>query len=106
METIVHTISRELGAKAEVWGLLFDVSEDITKTVQEIYIVSVSSDGELTSDFLGLIELGADSTVQNIAEGLVKLFQGTGLDNWKTKLVAVCTDRAAVNAGMCNGVVP
>lgn len=29
-----------------------------------------------------------------------------GLDEWKTKLAAVCTDGAAVNVGMCKGIVP
>ena len=67
---------------AEFWGLLFDRSEDITKTEQEIvYIVSVSSNGEFTSDFIGLIELGADRTAQAIIDGLVRLFQDTGLDD-------------------------
>lgn len=110
METIADTISGELRAKlqsAEFWGLLFDGSEDITKTEQEIvYIVSVSGNGEFTSDFLGLIELGADRTAQSITNGLVRLFLDTGLDDWVTKLVAVCTDGAAVNVGMYNGVVP
>ena len=70
---------------AEFWELLFDGSEDITE--QEIvYIVFVSSNGEFTSDF--------------------STFQDTGLDDWTTKLVAVCTDGAAVNVGVYNGVVP
>lgn len=110
MQSIACSISRELHAKlqsAEFWGLLFDGSEDITKTEQEIvYIVSVSNNGEFTSDFLGLIELGADRTAQAITDGLVRLFQDTGLDDWATKLVAVCTDGAAVNVGIYNGVVP
>lgn len=39
--------------------MLFDGSEDITK--QEIvYIVSVSSAGEFNSDFLGIMNLGAN----------------------------------------------
>lgn len=58
------------------------------------------------TDFLGLIELGAHRTAQAITDGLVRLFQDTGLDDWTTKLVAVCTDRAAVNVGIYNGVVP
>ncbi|CAK6980187.1 hypothetical protein AMEX_G21 [Scomber scombrus] len=98
MQSIAHTISGELRAKlqsAEFWGLLFDGSEDITQTEQEIvYIVSVSSNGKFTSDFLGVIELGADRTAQAITDGLVRLFQDTGLDDWITKLVAVCTDGA------------
>ncbi|TNN75622.1 hypothetical protein EYF80_014172 [Liparis tanakae] len=104
MQSIAHTISGELRAKlqsVEFWGLLFDGSEDITKTEQEIvYIVSVSNNGEYASDFLGLIELGADRTAQAITDGLVRLFQDTGLDDWANKLVAVCTDGAAVNVGM------
>ncbi|KAG9280288.1 hypothetical protein AMEX_G21 [Astyanax mexicanus] len=110
MQSIAHTISRELRAKlqaAQFWGLLFDGSEDITKTEQEIvYIVSVSTNGEFSSDFLGLVELGADRTAQAITDGLVKLFQDACLDDWRTKLVAVCTDGAAVNVGVYNGVVP
>ncbi|XP_062389624.1 uncharacterized protein LOC134078010 [Sardina pilchardus] len=110
MQSIACTISVELRAKlqsAEFWGLLFDGSEDITKTEQEIvYIVSVSSNGEFSSDFIGLIELGADRTAQAITNGLARLFQDTGLDDWTTKLVAVCTDGAAVNVGIYNGVVP
>lgn len=110
MQSIAHAISGDLRAKlqsAEFWGLLFDGSEDITKTEQEIvYIVSVSSNGEFNSDFIGLIELGADRTAQAITDRLVRLFQDTGLDDWTTKLVAVCTDGAAVNVGMYNGVVP
>lgn len=40
---------------------------DITKTEQEIvYIESMCSNGELLSDLLGLIELGADQTAQAI----------------------------------------
>lgn len=35
----------------------------------------------------------------------VRLFQDTGLDDWATKLVVVCTDEAAVNMGMYNSVV-
>ncbi|TNN51963.1 hypothetical protein EYF80_037870 [Liparis tanakae] len=106
MQSIAHTISGELRAKlqsVEFWGLLFDIA----KTEQEIvYIVSVSNNGEFASDFLGLIELGADRTAQAITDGLVRHFQGTGLDDWTTKLVALCTDGAAVNVGMYNGVVP
>ncbi|KAM7388965.1 hypothetical protein PAMP_022966 [Pampus punctatissimus] len=37
---------------------------------------------------------------------LVRLFQDTCLDDWATKLVAVCTDGAAVNVRIYNGVVP
>ncbi|KAK6294290.1 hypothetical protein J4Q44_G00351200, partial [Coregonus suidteri] len=58
---------------------------------------TLRSNGEFTSDFIGLIELGADRTAQAITDGLVRLFQDTGLDDWTTKLVAVCTDGAAVN---------
>ncbi|CAL8373520.1 unnamed protein product [Arctogadus glacialis] len=84
-----------------------DITKSITKTEQEIvYIVSVSSNGEFSSDFVGLIELGADRTAQAITDGLVRLFQDTGLDDWTTKLVAVCSDGAAVNFGVYNGVVP
>jgi len=47
MQSIAQTISSELSEKlkaAEFWGVLFDGSEDITTTEQEIvYIVSVSS---------------------------------------------------------------
>lgn len=110
MQSIAQTVSGELRAKlqaAQFWGLLFDGSEDITKTEQEIvYIVSVSSNGEFSSDFLGFIELGADRTAQAITDGLVKLFRDSGLDDWRTKVVAVCTDGAAVNVGVYNGVVP
>ncbi|GAA6105996.1 zinc finger protein 883-like [Tachysurus ichikawai] len=101
MEIIAQTVSTELREKlksAEFWGLLFDGSEDITKTEQEIvYIVSVSSSGEFTIDFLGLIELGAKRTARDITEGLVKLFNDLGLDKWRAKLDAVCTNGAAVN---------
>ena len=77
------------------------------KTEQEIvYIVCVSSNGEISSDFVGLIELGADRTAQAITDGLVRLFQDKGLDDWTTKLVAVCSDGATVNVGVYNGVVP
>lgn len=73
--------------------------KDITKTEQEIvYIVSVSNNGEFTFEFLGLIELGADQSAQAITNGLVKLFHDAGLDDWMTKLVAVCTDGAAVKS--------
>lgn len=110
VQSIAKTISKELMDKlrsAEFWGLLFDGSEDITKTEQEIvYILSVSSHGEYSSDFLGLIELGADGTAQAITDGLVKLFLDVGLDDWREKLVALCTDGAAVNVGTYNGVVP
>lgn len=92
---------------AEFWGLLFDGSEDITKTEQEIvYIVSLSSSGESTSDFVGLIELGDDRTAHAITDGLVRLFQDTGLDDWTTKSIAVCTDRVAFNVGVYNSIVP
>ena len=90
MQSIAHTISGELREKlqyAEFWWLLFDGSEDITKTEQEIvYIVSVSSNGEFMSDFLGLIEQGADRTAQAITDGLVRLFHAqawmTGQRSW------------------------
>ena len=64
METIAQTIDLELCEKlkgADFWGVLFDGSEDITKTEQEIvYIVSVSyKEEEYSADFLGLIHLGA-----------------------------------------------
>ena len=71
-----------------------------------VYMVSVSRKGEFTLDFLGLIELSADRTVQAITNGLVRLFQDTGLDDWTTKSVAVNTDGAAVNVGVYNGVLP
>lgn len=110
MQTIAHTISRELRAKlqsAEFWGLLFDGSDDITKAKQEIvYILSVSSKGEFTSAFLGLFEPGADWTARVITDGLLRLFQDAGLDTWTKRLVAVCTDGAAVNVSMYNGTVP
>lgn len=90
MQSIAYAISGELRAKlhsAEFWVLLFDGSEDYTKTEQEIvYIVSVSSNGEFTSDFIGLIEFGADRTAQAITDRLVRLFQDTGLDDWTTKV--------------------
>ncbi|KAM3867758.1 piwi-like protein 1 [Diretmus argenteus] len=111
MQTIAQTISSELFEKlkaAEFWGLLFDGSEDINKTEQEIvYIVSVSSNGEFSSDFLGLIHLGVKRSAQDIVDGLVQLFQECGLaEEWQTKLVSVCTDGAAVNVGVYNGVIP
>ncbi|KAF1391074.1 hypothetical protein PFLUV_G00064820 [Perca fluviatilis] len=88
MQSIAHTISGELRAKlqtAEFWGLLFDGAEDITKTEQEIvYIVSVSNNGEFTSDFIGLIELGADRTAQAITHGDFSRTQAwmTGQQSW------------------------
>ncbi|XP_065096446.2 E3 SUMO-protein ligase ZBED1-like [Paramisgurnus dabryanus] len=92
-----HSRERGIRAKlqsADFWGLLFDGSEDITKTEQEIvYIVSVSSNGEFTSDFIGLIELGADRTAQAITDGLVSLFQDIGLEQrWSKK--NCCTEKA------------
>ncbi|CAM4554150.1 unnamed protein product [Leuciscus chuanchicus] len=62
--------------------------------------------GHFSSDFLGLINLGANQTAQDIVDGLVQLFHACSLTEWKTKLVSVCTDGAAVNVGMYNGVVP
>lgn len=50
--------------------------EDITRTEQEIvYIVSVSSNRVFSSNFLGLIELGANRTAQNISDRLVNLLR-------------------------------
>ena len=69
-------------------------------------LFTLFSNGEFTSDFIGLIELGADRTAQAITDGLVRLFHDTGLDDWTKKLVAVCTDGAAVNVGIYNGVLP
>lgn len=111
IETIAKTISSELHEKlkaSEFWGLLFDGSADINKIEQEIvYIVSVSSDGEYSLDFLGLINLGAQRTAQDIVDGLVQLFHDCGLaDEWRTKLVSVCTDGAPVNVGKYSGVIP
>ena len=80
MQSIAHTISGELRAKlqsAEFWGLLFYRSEDITKTEQEIVYI-VSSNGEFISDFIGLIELGADRTAQAVTDGL-ETFPGHSL---------------------------
>lgn len=111
METIAQAISSELYEKlkaAEFWGVFFDGSEDITKVEQEIvYIVSVGSKGEFSSDSLGFINLGVKRTAQDITDGLEQLFHACGLgDEWKTKLVSVCTDGAAVNVRVYNGVVP
>lgn len=39
-------------------------------------------------------------------DGLVQLFHACRLTDWKMKLVSVCTDGAAVNVGMYNGVIP
>ena len=66
-------------------------------------LFTLFSNGEFTSDFIGLIELGADRTAQAITD---RPFQDTGLDDWTKKLVAVCTDGAAVNVGIYNGVLP
>lgn len=89
MDNAEHRTCYQGGEKlqsAEFWGLLFDESEDITKTEQEIVnIVSVPSNGEFTSDFLGLTEPGADRTAQAITGGLVRLFHDAGLDDWTTK---------------------
>ncbi|KAG7524838.1 hypothetical protein JOB18_017559 [Solea senegalensis] len=95
MQSIAHSISRELRTKlqsADFRGLLFDGSEDITKTKQEICdIVSVSSSGEFTPDFIGLIELDADRTAQAITDALVRLFQD--LDDWTTNRRGCCQRR-------------
>ncbi len=46
--------------------MLFNISEDITKTEQKImYIVSVLSKGVFSTDFLGLINLGVTQSVQD-----------------------------------------
>lgn len=39
-------------------------------------------------------------------DGLVRLLEDTGLDDWTTTLVAACTNEAAINVGIFNGVVP
>lgn len=66
MQSITQIISSELCEKlkaAKFWGVLFDGSENITKMEHEIvYIVSVSNNGEFTSDFIGLINLGVNRT--------------------------------------------
>lgn len=36
----------------------------------------------------------------------MRLFEERGLDKWTAKLIAVCTDGAAVNVGANNGMVP
>lgn len=51
----------------------------------------VSNNRDLTADFLGFIELGADQTWQAITDGLMKLFYDAGLDKQMTNCVAVCT---------------
>lgn len=51
-----------------------------------------------TSDFLGLIELGSEWTAAATTDGLVKN------DRWTKS--AMCTDGAAVNVGMYNGILP
>ncbi len=103
-EKVVHASDNysELCEKLKAdkfWGVLFDGSEDITKMEHEIvYIVSVSSNGKFTSDFIGLISLGVNRMAQDITDGLVQLFHACGLEEeWKTKLVSVCTNGAAVN---------
>lgn len=54
--------------------------------------MSVSSNGVLTSDFLGLVELGADRSTQAITDGLVNLFRATGLDDWQLRQLATVGD--------------
>lgn len=63
--------------------------------------MSLTSNGELISDFLGLIELGADRTAHTIPD-----FEEADSDNWTDKLVAVCTNGASVYNGVYNGIVP
>ncbi|KAG2455818.1 NLRP3 protein, partial [Polypterus senegalus] len=96
MQTIARTISAESKAKLEsaaFWGLIFDGSEDIIKTEQEIvFIVPVSNIGQFTTEFLGLIELGADRSAQTVADGLVKTFPGSRLGQLEEK-VGRCVHR-------------
>lgn len=42
----------------------------------------------------------------SIMAGLVKPVYGTGLYDWMTDLVTVCTDGVAVSIGMWNGILP
>ena len=69
---VINSALREKLKSAEFCGLLFDGSEDINKTEQEIvYTVSVYYKGEFSSDFLGVIPLAADHSAQDIVNGIV-----------------------------------
>lgn len=68
--------------------------------------MSVCNNREFTSDFLGLAELGAELTTQAITNEFVKHFHDAGLEDWMTNFVTLCTDRAAVNSGMYNSILP
>lgn len=81
------------------WHVAVRDVKKATDIQQHLWRFAASSNGEFTSDFVGLIELGADRTAQAITNGRVGLFQETGLDDWTTKLVAVCTDGPAVHVG-------
>lgn len=52
------------------------------------------------------LNVGGTCHSRTITDGLVKLLHDALLDDWMTKLVAVCTDRAAVNVGMYNDILP
>ena len=70
------------------------------------YILSVSSDGEFTSDFLGLINLCAIRMAQDTVNGSVKCNSALvvwGMTGMEDK---VGPGGAAVNIGVYDGVVP
>lgn len=77
----MQSIARAKLQFTEIWGLLFDESEDITNTEHEIvYIVYVSSES-LPLTFWDLIELGGNRNAQAITDGLVRHFHDTGLND-------------------------
>lgn len=87
IQSIAQAISSEVREHLKAvafWCLLFEGSENVTKVEQEI--VSLSSDKEFTSDYLGLIHFCCELS--------------------RTFTISVCTDRAAVRLGVYNGAIP
>ena len=86
------------------FALLMDGSTDSSVKEKElVYVLYVGTNGKAECQFMCIKDV-ADATAPGMKELLEAIFIDSGLHDWKSKLVSICLDGAAVNLGVRRGL--
>ena len=103
-QTLKDAVLKDMKASPYI-SLLMDGSTDCSvKGKEPIHMMFARQDGTIDCRFLRLKDV-ADATAEGIFATVQDVFAEMGIDDWKTKLIGLCVDGAAVNLGRRRGLV-
>ena len=102
-ETLPEYVIEQLKS-SPYFAILMDGSTDSSIKEKELmYVLYAASSTKMECQFICIKDV-ADATAPGIKALIEATFSEYGIDNWRSKLVSVCFDGAAVDLGVRHGL--